>query len=127
MRYLVLLLLAGCQQPTLSYDNEMAIEGQFYLVWQLTKIPREQPEVFYNMDPDWELAGEADCQGWNITLNYRVAAVKPEFVLTKVVQHEVAHMVSCYYRGNMDGNTGDDHDQYWRDVVRYLGGDPDFV
>jgi len=122
----LLFLLAGCQR-TLAPTDELMISNSVDLVSVLAKLPPGSPDIRYNTDPNWPIAAEANCADWSITFNYRVAATRPMFVIEKVVPHEIAHLVSCYYRGSTDARTGDSHDEYWRQWVIRLGGDPNYI
>ena len=60
-------------------------------------------------------------------MNYYVAASRPDFVIEKLIPHEYAHLVSCFYRGGTSGKDGDSHDAYWQRWVVRLDGDPTYI
>lgn len=119
-------ILIGCQ-ATLSPVDEIRIMDKFERVYVATGIPRTIPRLLYNVDSSWPIAAEASCPGWSITLHYGYAASNPDFVIDKIIPHEFGHIVSCYHRGNIDDDNGDAHDEYWRQAVIQLGGDPEYI
>lgn len=123
---LAIFWLVGCQ-ATLSPVDESRIRAQFERINDIAQIPKEIPELRYNADPSWPIAGEANCMNWSITLNYAFAASNPDFVIDKLIPHEFGHIVSCYYRGSTNGPDGNSHDTYWRKQVKRLGGDESYI
>ena len=123
---ILLLCLAGCKQP-LSPADALMIEHRMALMDRVAAIPREPPRLLYDSRDEFKFAAEANCLEWSITLNYWFAASRPDFVIAKVIPHEYSHLASCFYRGRMDDGTGEVHDAFWRQWVKDLGGDPDYV
>lgn len=124
---LILVLLAGCNTTLSEYDAER-IDLQLHNVAQISQLPRPVASLYYSDAVYFnDKSAEADCSTWNITINRGVAASRPDFVIYKVLPHEYAHLMSCFYRGNMDGGDGEVHDRFWKQAVRQLGGDPDFI
>lgn len=130
MRALALILLAAllasCNQ-TLHPSDQLMIDTRMEMVYAMSEIPRRQPELYYNRSRGWPIAAESNCHAWSVTMNYRLAANRPQFVINKVVPHEVAHIASCYHRGSTDGGTGNPHDDWWKQWVIRLGGDPEYI
>ena len=123
---ILLMMIVGCQ-ATLSAADEIRINSQFEVVYELASIPRRLPELRYNTNPNWPIAAESNCISWSITFNYGFAASQPDFVIKYVIPHEMAHMISCHYRGSTENDSGDSHDDFWRRAVIRLGGDPNYI
>lgn len=123
---MVLVLLAGCN-AVLSPNDEARINRRFAFMYQLAQLPRPPPEIIYTRDPNFQIGGLTTCNNWTITINYGVAASRPDFVIEKLIPHEYAHLVSCFYRSGTSGKDGNAHDDYWRDWVIRFGGDPDYI
>ena len=121
------ILLAGCNTTLSDYDRDH-IDRQLHNIAQISQLPAPIASLTYS-DARYfnNKSAEADCGTWNITINYSVAASRPDFIISKVLPHEYAHLMSCFYRGNMDGGDGEVHDRFWKQAVRQLGGDPDFI
>jgi len=117
------LILVGCQ-PTLRSTDAAMIEQRMLVMSELAGIPIEPPRLLYEHSPEFMLAGLANCSEWSITLNYRFAAEYPAFVADKLLPHEWAHMMSCFYRGSMGTEV---HDEFWKKAVRRLGGDENYI
>lgn len=120
---LLMVWLSGCQ-ATLSEPDRLMIEDRMAVMSNLAGIPREPPRLLYDRRPEFMLAGLANCSEWSITLNYTYAAEYPAFVADKLLPHEWAHMMSCFYRGSMGTEV---HDEFWKKAVRRLGGDPEYI
>lgn len=125
--FTILTVLVGCQ-VTLAPADEERISNRFYTMYLLAQIPMPQPEVVYTRKRNFRFAGLTDCKAWTITISYYVAAERPDFVIDLVIPHEYSHLASCFYRGNTDGGVpGNEHDEFWRQWVIRLGGNPDYV
>ncbi len=123
---MMLVLLTGCN-ATLSPEDEARINRRFAFMHQLAQLPRPPPEIIYTRDPGFEISGLTTCSNWTITINYYVAASRPDFVIEKLIPHEYAHLVSCFYRGGTSGKDGNAHDDYWKQWVVRLDGDPTYI
>lgn len=123
---IMVLVLIGCD-ATLSAEDRTRINQRFIFMHDLSQLPMPRPEIIYTSDPGFVMAGETRCREWTITINYGVAASRPDFVIEKLIPHEYAHLVSCYYRGSTSGADGNAHDDYWRGWVIRLDGDPGYI
>ena len=124
---LVIMLVAGCQS-TLAPGDAERIRQKANTMYLLSQLPMPPPEITFTKDRRFPHAAETDCRTGNITVSYYFAADRPDFVIDKVMPHEFAHIASCYYRGNTNGGVvGGEHDDFWKQWVVRLGGDPEYI
>ena len=128
--FCLILCLGGCNnyylfKPEMTDGAAQAIERRFETMVALADMPgMPKVTVRYMKAPDWERAGQADCIEWEIILNYYFVADNLAFSVAKLVPHEYAHMMSCYSRGHLGA---DPHDNWWKEAVVQLGGDPEYI
>ncbi len=124
-------MLAGCQTGVLSPADAYRIEQRLATLDTLAQIPRPIPQLIWSTElMAVNEAARTHCDTWSITLSYQFAAAGPaqvNWVIDKILPHEYGHLASCYYRGGTDTGDGNSHDEWWRQWVIRLGGDPDYV
>lgn len=119
------IVLSGCA-PAISAETHARYNHRFDTMYMLAQLPMPPPTIVYKqLGP--KTAGLTDCYTRTISIDYRVAATQPDFVINKVIPHEYAHLVSCYYRGGTSGIEGYAHDNYWKQWVAKLDGDPEYI
>ena len=122
---LLTLLLTGCQL-NISPEYRAQYQQRFDTMAVLAQLPMPPPTIVYKgLGP--KTAGLTDCNTRTISIDYHVAATQPDFVIDKVIPHEFAHIVSCYYRGKTTDKYGNPHDDFWRQWVVRLDGDPEYI
>lgn len=123
---LILLPLVGCQAE-LTDGQRMMIQTRHETMALLTQFTVPPPALVYTQDRSFRLSGETDCKAQTITINYWVAATDPTFIAFVILPHEWAHWASCVRRGSTDAGSGNPHDNFWKEWVLRLGGDPEFI
>jgi len=135
---LVLAVLTGCQSSTLSATDQALIERRFEVMAAMSGGTIPPPTIRWSYDPKFNRSAWTECLDFSVTLNARIN--QPEFrqalqayggarafMANVIVPHEYAHLLSCYHRGNIHGGDGNSHDEYWRQAVIKLNGDPEYI
>lgn len=120
---LAMLSLVGCQIEQVSPLNHVLVQQKVDELQLLSDVPR-RPIVVYNINPDFDRAGETNCKTWTISLNATLVQRRTDFMLDLLLPHEYAHLESCFHRGNVGDPS---HDEYWSNWVIHFGGDPTYI
>jgi hypothetical protein len=123
---IIFLAMVGCQRPYLSDAETRMIYQRFDYIQG--RSPVDPPNIQWTRDRNFGLSGETNCITHTITMSALVAEHDLHFFMYKVIPHEWAHHISCEQRGNTDGGVpGGEHDEFWKEWVIRLGGDPEYI